>query len=1412
MSIYRIEQLKINERGFITLIYGSIKDKFVDNDLRAYRIEGQLYLYLKKEGFKRILFFDVTQRILAFDYYSLNCCFTTNPEENIAPNQDSVNDGRPMGGSSLLKRRNQNIASNQTPSGRDSKFKEYDGFLQHDEAKSNQQVVSILMTLLRNNKEKTIVIFRNAEQIAQLQGLRDNIIIHFSDIQKNFTKNKVIFIFEQKTDNALIATINRNTIFNSTEFINDVGEGAYEVNTESCYRIDSPDENEIYHLMQRFRLLYNTQFEWAEVKEIAKQLSHKYLEIEPLNKVFEKFVLKSNNEQWNHKFFVAHKILESQTIEIDYEAMKEHLGKVQGQGDTVPVIQQALKSWFGLKKRQKPLSFFLVGTSGVGKTYTAKMLAKSLEAIGYIYSNYDMTDYSDEHTVSKLIGSPPGFVGSQTRPKLFDDLKKSKRLVILFDEIEKAHSRIPLVLMQLLDEGRLTWNNERGDFSQCIIFFTSNAERDKMVEKKKNHLAPPKAINEKTLIEPKYQNDLRDILTKANFAPELCGRINYFLVYNPLNGESIIHITVQKIMDISQEYDLHILHISPTFLAETAQKFADSRYGVRDLATYIESQFTLLFEDYKSSHDNILAIVNQENNLQLQIIDDTFSQGEENIQEALRLYEQLKKKIKKWDLEGLKNALQKVYCQSDNTEVVLNILKAWFPRSNKKQPLSLLFVGTSGTGKTYTAEVMGKALAEFGYKYIYFDMTLFPSEADAWKLIGSPPGYQGSTEEPRLFAAHSDSSKLIIVFDEIEKADPQIFTRLMQLLDKGELSWKNEAPRNFSECIIIFTSNLAMEQVIAAKNNLLEKGHKADSTTFQNNIKSILIANGVRTEVTGRIKSICVYNVLDDKSILQIAIQEIVNLAKDYYLHVWRIAPNILIPIVVENRNSVLGARPIKDDIERKLGAIFADFSPEDCNEIGISLTLDANQNICVTQITDFREDELELLVVTVLQMMGIEVVVEAEVPIQKPQNIDIQPFTLTLPNLIHRKVTRPDAIEKMVGLLYTEKGGQGTAFVISPDGYLLTANHCVVDMGKIEFLLYGSNEKVQAQVCYQHTTADMAILKIEKENLRYFELLTPELSIEAGEDIHLCAYPNGDKMGFKPQHFESKASKCERLHEVDLIFTAANAAPGSSGGALLRKSDGKVIGILKGGYGAEGGNINVAVDIRQLFSLPNLTINYLPLPILPEKTPPPIIVRTEDKPKKKVIKIVKTNQNPPHSKTCEELAAPLSYDICIIDTNIWLEEENESQYRNSLKTLQRLYLETKKEGKQIVILNSIYNEIQSFAKGKQHNDKPELQRIARNGFKLIREMLIDDEILWIPDIQTQWEGHNHADPLIIEFALEKYRENKSILLITKDNDCNMRTNATLKNEKSLVKYNTINGMQMVRYTTALYNKCYKDK
>ncbi|GEM_PF-5509027 len=212
----------------------------------------------------------------------------------------------------------------------------------------------------------------------------------------------------------------------------------------------------------------------------------------------------------------------------------------------------------------------------------------------------------------------------------------------------------------------------------------------------------------------------------------------------------------------------------------------------------------------------------------------------------------------------------------------------------------------------------------------------------------------------------------------------------------------------------------------------------------------------------------------------------------------------------------------------------------------------------------------------------------EYEQPTQK-QDTDVRIPHIILPSLKYFTDNSVDSYAKALGLIKIDNGqaGEGTGFLISSNGYILTCAHCVFSSKEISFNYNG--EDVETSLIYKNENLDIAILKIARNNLPYFVISDSTRQLKRGTQMGLLAYPKGSKMGTQPSYTSGGISK----YESGDYFTDAGATHGSSGGAFFKIDDGIVYGVLKGGFGAEGANINVATDIRTLFKQNDIEIEF---------------------------------------------------------------------------------------------------------------------------------------------------------------------------------------------------------------------------
>lgn len=293
-----------------------------------------------------------------------------------------------------------------------------------------------------------------------------------------------------------------------------------------------------------------------------------------------------------------------------YKSIDKKLKKsVIGQDYAVDTISSALKrARVGLKSPDRPIgSFIFVGPTGVGKTYLAKQIAKELFASEDAMIRIDMSEYMEKYSISRLLGSAPGYVGYEEGGQLTEQVRSKPYSVILFDEIEKAHPDIFNVLLQVLDDGRLTDSQGRTvDFRNTVIILTSNVGAQKISKTNRLGFVPEEEI------EKKEQDRMKDIVheeLKNTFRPEFLNRIDDIVVFHRLSEASILKISRLLIDELMER--VKDLGYKLTYTDAVAQKLAKEAYqpefGARPLERAIRNKLEDLLSEkmleYSLSHD-----------------------------------------------------------------------------------------------------------------------------------------------------------------------------------------------------------------------------------------------------------------------------------------------------------------------------------------------------------------------------------------------------------------------------------------------------------------------------------------------------------------------------------------------------------------------------------------------------------------------------------------------------------------------------------------------------------------------------------------------------------------------------------------------------------------------------------------
>ena len=294
----------------------------------------------------------------------------------------------------------------------------------------------------------------------------------------------------------------------------------------------------------------------------------------------------------------------NKTLHLDEELHRRVVGQDEG---VTKVTEAIIRSKAGIKDPAKPIgSFLFLGPTGVGKTELAKSLAAALFDDENNMVRIDMSEYMEKYSVSRLIGAPPGYVGYEEGGQLTEAVRRKPYSVVLFDEIEKAHPDVFNVLLQVLDDGRITDSQGRTvDFKNTILIMTSNIGASYLLEgiDQNGHISEE--------AEKMVMNDLR-----AHFRPEFLNRLDETILFKPLSKDNITGIIQLIIKDLNRRLSDRELTVE---LTPSAEKFIveqayDPIYGARPLKRYIQKYVEtlsarLILEDKVNQGDTILVDV-----------------------------------------------------------------------------------------------------------------------------------------------------------------------------------------------------------------------------------------------------------------------------------------------------------------------------------------------------------------------------------------------------------------------------------------------------------------------------------------------------------------------------------------------------------------------------------------------------------------------------------------------------------------------------------------------------------------------------------------------------------------------------------------------------------------------------------
>lgn len=260
--------------------------------------------------------------------------------------------------------------------------------------------------------------------------------------------------------------------------------------------------------------------------------------------------------------------------------------RVIGQEEAIRAIADAVRrSRAGLNDPRRPIgSFIFLGTTGVGKTELAKALAEYLFDDENMMTRIDMSEYQEKHAVSRLVGAPPGYVGYDEGGQLTEAVRRKPYSVVLFDEIEKAHPDVFNILLQVLDDGRLTDNKGRMvNFKNTIIIMTSNMGSN-VIRENFSKMTPE---NKDEVIE-KTKQEVLDML-KQTIRPEFLNRIDETIMFTPLNRQEIEEIVGLQVKSVKRMLEANgiTLEVTPAALSLLADEGYDPEFGARPVKRVI---------------------------------------------------------------------------------------------------------------------------------------------------------------------------------------------------------------------------------------------------------------------------------------------------------------------------------------------------------------------------------------------------------------------------------------------------------------------------------------------------------------------------------------------------------------------------------------------------------------------------------------------------------------------------------------------------------------------------------------------------------------------------------------------------------------------------------------------------------
>jgi len=411
------------------------------------------------------------------------------------------------------------------------------------------------------------------------------------------------------TEEAIKAAVDMSVRYITDRFLPDkaidlIDEAASQVRMKI---FTEPDEIRMFEekldnvIKEKEEAIYNQEFERAaemrdKEKEIREELEK---EVDKWKKRKNKNVIEITEEniaeiisKWTG--IPVQRLTEDENEKLKHLEEKLH-ERVIGQNEAVEAVAKAIRRGrVGLKDPKRPIgSFLFLGPTGVGKTELSKALAETLFENENAMIRLDMSEYMEAHSVSKLIGSPPGYVGFDGGGQLTEKIRRKPYSVVLFDEIEKAHPDVTNLLLQILEDGHLTDSQGREvNFKNTVIIMTSNLGARHITEKKSLGFNGNKIESEKEQ-NKEYEETKKEVIKelKRELRPEFINRIDEIIVFHKLNDENIKEIAEIMIRQLQKrlEKQKYFVEISPSVFDKILKEGVDKNFGARPLRRAIQT-------------------------------------------------------------------------------------------------------------------------------------------------------------------------------------------------------------------------------------------------------------------------------------------------------------------------------------------------------------------------------------------------------------------------------------------------------------------------------------------------------------------------------------------------------------------------------------------------------------------------------------------------------------------------------------------------------------------------------------------------------------------------------------------------------------------------------------------------------